>query len=438
MKFKEWLQESLLLEFRSSNFYDFYALELASQQMGSKEVEDLIIDRGNALYSDIMSALGFLLFLRYGNVFRQCASMKAMMLSADGRTINLLNKLRLSDFPDEIHDSVVKYMPIFDLANERPRIGWTSTIDRNQAAYDSWLKFNADEQKELVYFARETLLSWEEDCNLQIVQNTFSDQWDSLYEYFINNVTSEFITKPAVVIKMINNLTQLVHNNGNILQYMPEELDKAIHIRDTAKLSQLLYGASPTVKEILRSALLPSGGLVEEAPPATPQLFLTAMSRSLDQHDDIDHIELKQSKRTLQGETGTYKVHCKLGFWGEQKTDCTFDITISILKPQPQFRPETHLDLDINSIKNPILNKLTANDWHNVEGYLQYSDSAITHRLLEPVGEGRLDYIQAGKLLLDYIDDVIQELNGLYHNVLRYGTWHRSNHDYEPDEPQEE
>lgn len=438
MKFREWLQDSLLLEFRSSNFYDFYALELASQKMDSKEVEDLIIDRGNALYSDIMSALGFLLFIRYGSVFRQCASIKAMMLSADGRTINLLNKLRLSDFPDEIHDSVVKYMPIFDLANERPRIGWTATIDRNQAAYNSWLKLDANEQKELVYFARETLLSWEEDCNLQVVQTTFSDRWDTLYEYFINNVTSEVIINPAVVVRMINNLTQLVHNNGNILQYMPEELDKAIHIRDTATLSQLLYGASTPVKEILRSALLPSGGLVEELPPATPQLLLTAMSRSLDQHDDIDHIQLMQSKRTSQGETGIYKVHCKLGFWGQQQSDCTFDFTISTMKTRPQFRPQTHLDLDMNSIKNQILNKLTTNDWYNIKGYLRYSDSAITHRLLEPVGEGRLDYIQAGKLLLSYIDDVIKELNGLYHNMLRYGTWHRSNDDYEPDEPQEE
>ena len=61
MKVREWLKDSLLLEFRASNFYDFYDLELASQKMDSKEVEDLIIDRGNALYSDIMSALGFLL-----------------------------------------------------------------------------------------------------------------------------------------------------------------------------------------------------------------------------------------------------------------------------------------------------------------------------------------------------------------------------------------
>jgi hypothetical protein len=350
MKFREWLQESLLLEFRSSNFYDFYALELASKQMGSKEVEDLIIDRGNALYSDIMSALGFLLFLRYGSLVRHCA-----MTNTVSRDVF---KFRDSDFPDEFKGIISKYISIFDYATSMPRWSWRNTLQRNEESYNMWLAMNVNDQKELVNIARETLLSWEEECNIQVVMNTFSDRWDSIYEYFVNNATSEVITKPAMVVRMINSLTQLVHNNGNILQYMPEELDQAIHVRDTATFSQLLYGASPTVKELLRSALLPSGGLVEESPPSFAQLILTAMSRNMDKHDNINHIELINSARTQSGQVGIYKVHGTIGVLSNKPSECIFNIKIT--KNRPRFgRVNPEVELDWNSIKNPILDRTT-------------------------------------------------------------------------------
>lgn len=418
MKFKEWINKSLLLEFKASNFYDFYALELASKQMGSKEVEDLIVDRGNTLYSEIISALGFLLFLRYGSLVRHC-----MMTNTVSRDVF---KFRDDDFPDEYKGIISKYIPIFDYATQIPRLSWRNTLQKNEEAYNMWLAMNVDDQKELVIIARETLLSieGEGDCNIQVVWNTFSDRWDSIYNYFINNVTSEVITKPAIVVRMINSLTQLVHNSGNILQYMPEELDKAIHVRDTATLSQLLYGASPTVKELLRSALLPSGGLVEEAPPALPQLLLTAMSRSLNNHKNINHIELLESNRNIDLESGIYKIYGKLVDSNNKTSNCTFNIKLTKRKTRSRVIDLPKMELDLSSIKNSVLNKIPASDWLNISEYMKRSE--LLNKPLSPRDVSRFDYIQAGGLFLDHIDSILEELSLFYNNMIKYGTWHRS------------
>jgi hypothetical protein len=411
MFFKEWLGESLLLEFRSSNFYDFYALELASREMDTKEVNDLLVDRGNSLYSEIMSALGFLLFLRYGSVVRQCLK--------TNDEIEHSGNLGLLDFPEKVRGNSGRYIDIMNLVYGMPRVSWTHTIRQNREAYDSWFRLGEDEQRELVYISRELLLHWEYNCHTRSVLNTLSRQWDNIYDYFINNANKGLITNPVVVIKMINSLTQLVHNNGNILQYMPEELDKAIHIRDTARLGQLLYGASATVKGLLRSASLPSGGLVEEMPPALPQLFLTAMSRNMDKYSDIKHIELLESRRDEGGDFGLYRVHGKLG-----DSDCVFNFSLK----KKRLRWELPVvELDLGSVRNVVLDRLKKNDWYNVMKYLEVDDSEILSRKINynDFGEIHLDYIGFGKRLLDYIDSVLGELKLFYDNILKYGVWHR-------------
>lgn len=418
MQFREWLSESLLLEFRSSDFYDFYALELASKEMDSKEVNDLLIDRGNALYSDIMSALGFLLFLRYSNVVKQC--LKTVDDLRDG------DNLSLSDFPENVRSIAGKYVDVMNLVKSMPRVSWTHTIRQNRVAYESWLKLGEGEQRELVYIGRELLLHWESNCQTRSVLNTLSRQWENIYDYFVNNAVGGLITNPVVVVRMINSLTQLVHNNGNILQYMPEELDKAIHVRDTARLSQLLYGASATVKGILRSASLPSGGLVEELPPSSPQLFLTAMSRNLDKYPAIRHIELLESRRDdirVMGreeprDVGIYRVYGKLG-----DSDCIFNFSLTKERRDRWELPRVRLDL--GSVRNVVLDRLKSNDWYNISKYLEADDSEILSRQINynDFGYVHLDYIGFGKRLLEYIDLVLGELKLFYDNMLKYGVW---------------
>ena len=413
MKFKEWLNSELLLEFRASNLYDFYALELASKDMNSREVDHLLVDRGNLVYSGIMSAVGFVLFLRFGKIFRHCIGLSASRLKPDDFVLSL------SDFPVEFQGRVGKYMEMFEKIKTRSRQGWANAVRDNSEAHDIWVGMNVNDQKELVYLSRQSLVSRSDVCNVGSVRSSLTDRWTSIYNFYQDNANDDVITNPETIKSMINRLTQLVHNSGNLLEYLPSALDIAIHVRDTANMAQLLYGASPTVKELLRSASLPSGGLTEQLPPSMPKLVLTAMSRNME-GTRINHIELVGSTKNGRRELITYRMHTSLGETGDRRGNCTFNVIAESRKSKDVDDDFYSVELDYGNIDNIVLSRMTKSDWKSFQYYAEINHQSKTfYKPIFPTGQ-YFDLMQFGKAILNQTNIIAYELSQVYKNLLKY------------------
>ena len=293
MKFKSWIKEnsSLLKEFNSTNLYDFYALELTQDKINDPDIKELLIDRGNRLLDDIIDSIGFVLLNRYAGLFNSCIMSKKPETSSIDELSKPINKSD-KDFPPNLLQDIKPFRKIFDIIHLKfPNWSW-KTITENHDLVDEWDKLTKPQKKELVTLSR--LILKLSDCNLTAASNSFSESWNSIYELYISYADTPPIIKPKAITTAINSITQLVHNNGSILMYLPPALDKAIQTRDIATLPQLLGQASDDVRMLLRSASLQSGGLTIQNPPLDGDLLLVGIRRQLHKSSDLISVNIKK------------------------------------------------------------------------------------------------------------------------------------------------
>lgn len=293
MKFKSWIKEnsSLLKEFNSTNLYDFYALELTQDKINDPDIKELLIDRGNRLLDDVIDSIGFVLLNRYAGLFNSCIlSKKAEISSAD--ELDKPTEKNDEDFPTHLLDDIKPFRKIFDSIHIKfPNWSW-NTITQNNTVLDLWDNLSRPEKKELVTLSR--LILQLSGCPFTAASNSFSESWNSIYEIYNNYADAPPITSPKRITTAINSLTQLVHNNGSILMYLPPALDKAIQTRDIATLPQLLSQASDDVRMLLRSASLQSGGLTTQNPPLDGELLLVGIRRQLHKYSYLISVNIKK------------------------------------------------------------------------------------------------------------------------------------------------
>ncbi len=321
MNFKPWL---LLNEFNATNIYDFYALELAKSKIDDKEIDDKLIQRGNDLLDQIIDAVGLLLLDRYGDIIKPGYFQDAKKLEKDVNDqldwqIGVDKKMGKSKPENEIYlkektrnilaDSMPKLEKYKDilLANNYSR-RYYDDIVKEKRTMRKWDNLSPSEKKELV----ETLV-----VISKMLGNGLGRNWQKIYDLFMDNIVRPIYDSDQIIRK-INQVTQLVHNNGNLLEYMPPALDRAIHYRDVASYSQLLIHASPEVKLLLRSAAMPTKS---ETAPNHGEMFITAILRGLPaikkEHNnlfDITNIELVSFEKLPKEE----KSH---SFWGSLQID---------------------------------------------------------------------------------------------------------------------
>jgi hypothetical protein len=292
---KSWLikHTSLLKEFNATNLYDFYALELTQDKINDPDAKELLIDRGNKLLDDIIDSIGFVLFNRYAGLFNSCTIEKR--IPSRDMTDDFLNKpfpKINQDFPTHLLNDIKPFKDMFDLIHIKfPNWSWRTIIE-NKPLLDKWNNLPKSQKKELITLAKITLQNTK--CHFPAVSNSFSSSWNSIYELYNSYADNPPITNPKLLIRAINSTTQLVHNNGSILMYLPPKLDRAIQSRDIATLPQLLSQASDDVKLLLRSATLQSGGLTQENPPLEGELLLVGIRRQLNKFPEIISVDIEK------------------------------------------------------------------------------------------------------------------------------------------------
>jgi hypothetical protein len=292
---KSWLTKhsSLLKEFNATNLYDFYALELTQDKINDPDAKELLIDRGNKLLDDIIDSIGFVLFNRYAGLFNVCAIDKRLPVKdmTDGFLAKPLPKID-QDFPPHLLNDIQPFRDMFDLIHIKfPNWSWR-TIINNRPLLDKWNNLPKSQKKELITLARISLQNIR--CLFPAASNSFSSSWNSIYDLYNSHADNPPITNPKLLIRAINSTTQLVHNNGSILMYLPPSLDRAIQSRDIATLPQLLSQASDDVKLLLRSATLQSGGLTQEKPPLEGELLLVGIRRQLNKFPKIISVDIEK------------------------------------------------------------------------------------------------------------------------------------------------
>lgn len=106
-----------------------------------------------------------------------------------------------------------------------------------------------------------------------------STNWGEILQYITNTKKQLPILDVNKIVYKVNELTQLVHNNGSVFEYLPNELDAALQTRDNASTAYLASIASPSVKELIRSAGI--GYLGKPEKPKYLELIKTALNRAV-------------------------------------------------------------------------------------------------------------------------------------------------------------
>lgn len=410
--FKEWLQSQLLLEFRSSDFYDFYALELAKPLMQDKEVNDLLIDRGNNVLHQLSFDLGFVLLCRYTNTLTGCAEKNYHSSFPTTYGYNRW-KLHKDDFinPGIVNPRLIR---LFGNIKNIDR-DWNKLTDSNPEAYRIWFKMTTSQQKDAVRIAKRAMMDFQGHCDDQgAIRRSLTQAWESVYNFYMEYTPDSFapITDSKHVVNAVNKLTQLIHNNGNILEYLPRELDDAIHVRDQANLAQLLHYASPTVQQTLKSANLPSGGLTTQTPPAYPQMLLTAMQRNMT--PNIINIRLVSSVHTKDEYNyravyhidATYKIKNNQE---ERISPVSFSIRSLFGRPTYEFINNYFDPQYVKTPDDPEINWKSADiDW-SLPGEEIYLAKSLRNHPISPETH-ILDNMQAGKKMIEYINNIIKTI----------------------------
>ena len=444
LSFKEWLNNNLLLEFKSSNLYDFYALELAKDKIDSKELQDLLIDRGNALYQDILSAMGFVLFRRFATAAQNCAALNKLygqdnsgseyFLFPDDKDISKHDVAYAHEIKKE-YDEYYEFL-VNALENGVVRTSWPELIKGSPKNYKMWLSLSGEKQKNLVIFTRKLMYFYATIgfAMCSFAMRSVSAGWTAAYEFYINHMTDAVITNPNAIIKSVNELMQLVHNSGSLLEYMPTQLDFGLHVRDRASLPQLLSGASDSVREILRSASLMRGGLAQQRMPDVTQLLETAITRQISKYG-FNHVSLINSYTSGSNHVGIYE------FEGNFETDANepkqvntdpnlrkiqFAVAVMIPPEKSYTDPDHYKDkifptatLMVPSVKNSVLSGLTDHDWQQMK---KWHDD-LGPKALQP-NTTRFDFMQLGTKVAYYAYEVKRTLNTYFTNKLRLGEYY--------------
>ncbi len=251
MNFKEWFfknHKKPLLEFKAQEFYDFYTLaaiqkmpnihgELSTQRTEyDKEIEDKIIDKGNKVIDEIIDDMSFIVLKRH---------------------------MRTEIFIEIMQE---KYPETFEKIPEERRIrtGFSRNWQDNQF-FDIWHNFTNKDKDNII------------EVSMDIYSN--QNPWKEILQLIKKTKEQTPIFNVNQIVYKVNELTQLIHNNGSILEYLPNEFDKALQTRDNASTAYLASIASPSVKELIRSAGVGYLGKPEE--PKYLDLVKTAMNRAI-------------------------------------------------------------------------------------------------------------------------------------------------------------
>ena len=264
MNFKLWMQEIVLNEFTARNVYDFYALELAKEKINDAELNNKLIERGNELLDDIINAVGLLLIDRFADTIKWSFSEEDIIKEIKA-SLNYKQQVQAETKTTYLLSLYKKYNKFFQIPKSHYR--YYEKIIKNDALMQEWNSFSKEQKKEVM----ETTIGLS-----TLMGNGTGRNWGQVYELFMNNITSPVLGSNQIIDR-INIVTQLIHNNGNILEYLPHSFDKALHFRDNANLNQLIAQSSDEVKSLLKSAAIP---YKPEPPPNHGQMMITAMNRA--------------------------------------------------------------------------------------------------------------------------------------------------------------
>ena len=252
MNFKDFFYKSrTLLEFKSQDFYDFYALT-AIQKMPNiggdygdlstkkteydKEIEDKIIDKGNKVIDEIIDDMSFIILKRHMRT-------------------ELFIEIMQEKYPETLNK----------IPKERQiKTGFSRNWEDNQF-FDIWPKFTNKDKDNIIQASMETYGN--------------QNPWKEISQLIKTTKEQIPIFNVNEIVYKVNELTQLIHNNGSILEYLPNAFDKALQTRDVASRAYLASIASPSVKELMRSAAVGYLGKPEE--PKYLDLIKTAMNRAI-------------------------------------------------------------------------------------------------------------------------------------------------------------
>ena len=252
MNFKEFFYKSrTLLEFKSQEFYDFYTLaaiqkmpnihgELSTKKTEyDKEIEDKIIDKGNKVIDEIIDDISLVLLKRH-------MPLKKFLIELKEKYPDTLNKI-----PKE-RQIVTRF---------------NSNNWRDNQFFDIWRNFTDKDKDNII------------EAALPLYKSGVFPSWKATLELVKTTKEQMPILNVNQIVYKVNELTQMVHANGSLLEYLPSEFDHALQTRDNASTAYLASIASPSVKELIRSAGVGYLGKPEE--PKYLDLIKTAMNRAI-------------------------------------------------------------------------------------------------------------------------------------------------------------
>jgi len=252
MNFKDFFYKSrTLLEFKAQEFYDFYTLaaiqkmpnihgELSTQRTEyDKEIEDKIIDKGNKVIDEIIDDISLVLLKRH-------MPLKKFLIQLKEKYPETLNKI-----PKE----------------RQIETGFSSNNWGDNKFFDIWRNFTNEDKDNII------------EAALPIYKTGIFPSWKATLELVKKTKEQMPILNVNGIVYKVNELTQMVHANGSLLEYLPSEFDHALQTRDNASTAYLASIASPSVKELIRSAGVGYLGKPEE--PKYLDLIKTAMNRAI-------------------------------------------------------------------------------------------------------------------------------------------------------------
>jgi hypothetical protein len=376
--FSEWF-DKILFEFNKTNLYDFYALEIGKNLVNNPEVIHKLVASGNDLLFDIFDTIGLLLVDRY------CPDIN----------FNLQNKRwgedKLVEFLPHYKNEIEQH--ITDIHNFNYRDAYYMDIINNPKKVAIWDGMNRRQRREFVILCHDILekITQENEAHMS---NSLTGAWQAIYKFWVENYDSGVVQSPEAIIKKVDKLLQIIHNNGSLLQYMPPELDRGLQYRDNvAHINQLLMYASDEVRGLLRSAAISHKDAKTKVNHG--QMLLTALIRSLKSpkfsgSDYVPHhISLKKfteiagnpeewSSR-FQSEYGAvnsyeevvYEITAKV-YGDADEDDLIFDVICNLYNFKKDFKIMS-VKIDKNSIRFPKMDFINLG-WLYGRDLMKYKD----------------------------------------------------------------
>ena len=250
MKFKQFL---LLNEFKKRDFYDFYALQALQHhpsitQYGTfygslstnkteldKEIETKIIEKGNDILLELVDDIALVVYARYQYAFKNYNVIRIEIM-------NMINPQN-SDWGRN-WEVLTKFMG------------------------EGWNKIDLTTKIKILESAKK-------------YSTTERRTWGRIIDYCLDVLKIWPINNIKTIVLKINEAMQFVHNSGNLLEYLPKELEKALHTRDVANLAYIVSQASPQTRELIKSAGI--GYIGQPKEPSRLEILQTALRRAFAQ-----------------------------------------------------------------------------------------------------------------------------------------------------------